>query len=42
VGRLEAGDSVRLVAAGARRFVADATTGAEVLVWEMSSHLRGW
>jgi redox-sensitive bicupin YhaK (pirin superfamily) len=42
VGRLEAGDSVRLVAAGARRFTADAATGAEVLVWEMSSHLRGW
>jgi redox-sensitive bicupin YhaK (pirin superfamily) len=42
VGRLEAGDSVRLVAAGARRLVADAASGAEVLVWEMSSHLRGW
>jgi redox-sensitive bicupin YhaK (pirin superfamily) len=42
VGRLEAGDSVRLVAAGARKVVADAASGAEVLVWEMSSHLRGW
>ncbi|HET8761655.1 MAG TPA: pirin family protein [Nitrospiria bacterium] len=42
VGRLEAGDSVRLVAAGARRFTADAAGGAEVLVWEMNSHLRGW
>ncbi|MFZ5877497.1 MAG: pirin family protein [Nitrospirota bacterium] len=42
VGRLDAGDSVRLVAAGARRLIADATAGAEVLVWEMSSHLRGW
>jgi redox-sensitive bicupin YhaK (pirin superfamily) len=42
VGRLEAGDSVRLVAAGARRLAADRATGAEVLVWEMSSHVRGW
>jgi redox-sensitive bicupin YhaK (pirin superfamily) len=42
VGRLDAGDSVRLVAAGSRRLVADAATGAEVLVWEMSSHVRGW
>jgi redox-sensitive bicupin YhaK (pirin superfamily) len=42
VGRLEAGDSARLVTAGARRLVADAATGAEVLVWEMRSHLRGW
>jgi redox-sensitive bicupin YhaK (pirin superfamily) len=42
VGRLEAGDSVRLVAAGSRKLVADAASGAEVLVWEMSSHLRGW
>jgi redox-sensitive bicupin YhaK (pirin superfamily) len=41
-GRLEAGDSARLVAAGARTLVADAAAGAEVLVWEMSSHLRGW
>jgi redox-sensitive bicupin YhaK (pirin superfamily) len=41
VGRLEAGDSVRLVAAGSRRVIADAAAGAEVLVWEMRSHLRG-
>ncbi|MEW6683182.1 MAG: pirin family protein [Nitrospirota bacterium] len=42
VGRLEAGDSARLVTAGSRKLVADAAAGAEVLVWEMSSHLRGW
>ncbi len=42
VGRLEAGDSARLVSAGSRRLVADPAAGAEVLVWEMSSHLRGW
>lgn len=42
VGRLEAGDSARLVSAGSRQLVADAAAGAEVLVWEMSSHLRGW
>ena len=42
VGRLEAGDSARLASAGSRRLVADAATGAEVLVWEMTSHLRGW
>lgn len=42
VGRLEAGDSARLISAGSRQLVADAAAGAEVLVWEMSSHLRGW
>lgn len=42
VGRLEAGDSARLVTAGSRKLVADAAAGSEVLVWEMSSHLRGW
>jgi redox-sensitive bicupin YhaK (pirin superfamily) len=33
-GRLEAGDAVRLTAAGTPGFTADAATGAEVLVWE--------
>jgi redox-sensitive bicupin YhaK (pirin superfamily) len=42
VGRIEAGDSVRLTAAGSRTLTADAAMGAEVLVWEMNSHLRGW
>jgi hypothetical protein len=42
VGRLAAGDSARLVAAGERRLVADAATGAEVLIWEMGSHIRGF
>ena len=35
VGRLAAGDAVRLTAAGTRRLTADAVTGAEVLIWEM-------
>lgn len=35
-GRLDEGDAVRLTAAGARRMVADAQQGAEVLVWEMN------
>ena len=42
VGRLVAGDSARLVAAGERRLTADATTGAEVLIWEMGTHLKGY
>jgi len=42
VGRIEAGDSVRLTAAGSRTLTADAAMGAEVLVWEMNSHRRGW
>ncbi len=42
VGRIEAGDSVRLTAAGSRTLTADVPTGAEVLVWEMNSRLRGW
>ena len=33
-GRLNAGDAVRLTAAGARKLTADATSGAEVLIWE--------
>jgi redox-sensitive bicupin YhaK (pirin superfamily) len=33
-GTLAEGDSVRLVAAGAPVFTADAATGAEILVWE--------
>ena len=42
IGRLAAGDSARLVAAGERRLGADAITGAEVLIWEMGAHLRGY
>jgi redox-sensitive bicupin YhaK (pirin superfamily) len=42
IGPLAAGDSARLVAAGERRLTADAATGAEILIWEMGSHLRGW
>jgi redox-sensitive bicupin YhaK (pirin superfamily) len=42
VGRLDAGDAVRLVEPGSRRLTADPVTGAEVLIWEMASHLRGW
>ena len=36
-GPLSAGDAVRLTAAGSPELTADATTGAEVLIWEMSS-----
>jgi redox-sensitive bicupin YhaK (pirin superfamily) len=35
-GALNRGDAVRLAAAGGSRLTADATTGAEVLIWEMS------
>jgi hypothetical protein len=37
-GPLEAGDAVRLTAAGPRRLRAD-STGVEVLVWETSKEL---
>jgi redox-sensitive bicupin YhaK (pirin superfamily) len=33
-GSLNAGDAVRLTAAGARKLTADGTTGAEVLIWQ--------
>ncbi|MEO5955419.1 MAG: pirin family protein [Nitrospiraceae bacterium] len=33
-GSLNAGDAVRLTAAGARTLTSDGTTGAEVLIWE--------
>jgi hypothetical protein len=33
-GSLNAGDAVRLTAAGARKLTADRTTGAEVLIWQ--------
>jgi redox-sensitive bicupin YhaK (pirin superfamily) len=33
-GHLQAGDAARLTAAGSRRLVADASQGAEVLIWE--------
>jgi redox-sensitive bicupin YhaK (pirin superfamily) len=39
-GSLRAGDAVRLTAAGARRLVADALEGAEVLVWESNAALE--
>jgi redox-sensitive bicupin YhaK (pirin superfamily) len=42
VGRLATGDSARLVAAGERRLVADAATGAEVLIWEMGARVSGY
>ena len=42
VGRLAAGDSARLVAAGERRLVADAATGADVLIWEMGARVSGY
>lgn len=35
-GVLQSGDAVRLTAAGARRLIADAQSGAEVLIWETS------
>jgi hypothetical protein len=42
IGNLGAGDSARLTAAGTRRLVADATAGAEVLIWDMGTHLRAF
>ena len=39
-GRLEAGDAVRLTAAGAPGLTADPADGAEVLIWEMQAGLR--
>ena len=42
VGRLAAGDSARLVAAGERRLVADAAGGADVLIWEMGARVSGY
>ena len=35
-GRLDAGDAVRLTAAGSPPLTADAEVGAEVLIWEMA------
>lgn len=35
-GSLSTGDAVRLTAGGSRRLTADATKGAEVLIWEMN------
>ena len=42
VGRLGPGDSARLTSAGGRVATADAVQGAEALIWEMGSHLRGF
>ena len=36
-GSLNAGDGVRLTAAGSPRLTADASSGAEVLIWDMST-----
>ena len=36
-GRLEAGDAVRLTAAGSPSLVADPVEGAEVLIWELGA-----
>ena len=36
-GRLEAGDAVRLTAAGSPAFTADQSEGAEVLIWELAA-----
>ena len=36
-GRLEAGDAVRLTAAGAPSITADPAEGAEVLIWELAA-----
>ncbi len=38
-GHLEAGDEVRLTAAGARRLTAETTHGAEILIWETDQTL---
>lgn len=35
-GRLDAGDAVRLTAAGSPGLTADAETGAEILIWDMN------
>ncbi len=40
VGILKKGDSVRLIAAGGQQLTADATTGAEVLIWEMGKQIE--
>lgn len=39
-GTLQAGDAVRLTAAGSRKLTADQTTGAEVLVWETEETVK--
>jgi hypothetical protein len=36
-GRLEAGDAVRLTAAGSPSVTADPVEGAEVLIWELAA-----
>jgi hypothetical protein len=38
-GDLRAGDAVRLTAAGTPKLTAGAKTGAEVLIWEMSTQI---
>jgi redox-sensitive bicupin YhaK (pirin superfamily) len=40
-GALATGDAVRLTRAGARGLTADASTGAEVLVWESAGEPAG-
>ncbi len=39
-GSLNAGDAVRLTAAGPRKLTADGTTGGEVLIWESEGTVR--
>ena len=39
-GVLHSGDAVRLAAAGARRLTAEASTGAEVLIWETNQDMK--
>ena len=39
-GVLHSGDTVRLAAAGARRLTAEASTGAEVLIWETNQEMK--
>jgi redox-sensitive bicupin YhaK (pirin superfamily) len=39
-GALNAGDAVRLTAAGGRRLTADSHAGAEVLVWETAKDIH--
>jgi redox-sensitive bicupin YhaK (pirin superfamily) len=39
-GVLNSGDAVRLAAAGSPRLIADAASGAEVLIWQMDSGVQ--
>jgi redox-sensitive bicupin YhaK (pirin superfamily) len=39
-GSLNKGDAVRLIGSGALRLTAEASTGAEILIWEMAGQLK--